>query len=177
MKPLLIAAAMLVAVGAWSADDASAGDVAKASAEIVNPAGETIGNATFEQAPTGVLMYVKVSGLEPGGHGIHLHAVGACSPDFGAAMGHINPEGKAHGLRHPNGPDNGDLPNLYVGSDGEAEAEFFTRLVSVVEGDAPALLDEDGSAVVIHANPDDHLTQPIGGAGGRVACGVVEAVE
>ena len=44
-------------------------------------------------------------------------------------------------------------------------------------GDPPGLLDEDGSAVVIHANPDDHLTQPIGGAGGRVGCGVISATE
>ena len=40
----------------------------------------------------------------------------------------------------------------------------------------PPLLDEDGSAVIIHENPDAHLTQPIGGAGGRIACGIIEPV-
>ena len=55
-------------------------------------------------------------------------------------------------------------------------AEFFTTLVSVVGGDMPALLDEDGSAVIIHEHPDDHLTQPIGGAGGRIACGVIASL-
>ncbi len=42
-------------------------------------------------------------------------------------------------------------------------------------GPAPALMDADGSAVVIHANPDDHKSQPIGGAGDRVACAVIRA--
>ena len=65
------------------------------------------------------------------------------------------------GLRHPDGPDHGDLPNLYVGADGTARAEFVTVLVSVAGGEMPVLLDEDGSAVIIHENPDDHLTQPI----------------
>lgn len=173
MKTGQIVAGFLVCAAAAHGTTA---EPAKAAAEIINPAGEVIGKAAFEQAPSGVLIRVVVSGLTPGGHGIHLHSVGACSPDFGAAKGHINPDGKAHGLRHPDGPDNGDLPNLYVGADGRAEAEFFTPRVTVSGGAQPALLDDDGSAVVIHEHPDDHMTQPIGGAGGRVGCGVVKAV-
>jgi Cu-Zn family superoxide dismutase len=38
---------------------------------------------------------------------------------------------------------------------------------------AGKVLDEDGSTLVIHANPDDDFTQPIGGSGGRIACGVI----
>ena len=147
-----------------------------AAAEMVAADGSAVGKVTFEQTPHGVLMYVEVAGLLPGAHGIHLHAVGACTPDFKAATGHINPNKVLHGLRHPDGPDHGDLPNLYAAADGSARAEFFTVLVSVASGDMPALLDEDGSAVIIHENPDDHLTQPIGGAGGRIACGVIEPV-
>ena len=150
---------------------ASAADMA--GADIINTDGAVIGKATFEQAPTGVLMSVDVAGLPPGAHGIHLHAVGACTPNFKAATGHINPNKAKHGLRNPEGPDNGDLPNLFVAADGTAKAEFFTTLVSVAGGDMPALLDEDGSAVIIHENPDDHMAQPIGGAGGRIGCGVV----
>ena len=148
-------------------------DTGAAMAQLVEPGGSEIGKATFEQTPTGVLMYVEVTGLAPGAHGIHLHRVGACTPDFTAAGGHINPDGVAHGLRNPEGPDDGDLPLLYAGADGSARAEFFTPRVTVSGGEAPALLDEDGSAVVVHAHPDDQHTQPIGGAGGRVACGVV----
>ena len=165
--------AALLAGAAFVADAATD----QATAEIVGPGGEVIGKAAFEQAPSGVIMLVEVAGLEPGAHGIHLHSVGACAPDFSAAKGHINPAGVAHGLRNPDGPDNGDLPLLFVGEDGSAKAEFFTARVSVSGGAAPALLDDDGSTVVIHAHPDDHATQPIGGAGGRVGCGVVKAAD
>ncbi len=147
-----------------------------ARAELVNAAGAFIGTATFEQTPTGVLITVAAAGLAPGAHGIHLHDTGACAPDFTAAGSHINPGGASHGLRHPQGPDNGDLPNLFAAADGTARAQFFTARVSVAGGDMPALLDGDGSAVIVHEHPDDHMTQPIGGAGGRIACGIVRAM-
>lgn len=169
MKTIAIAATALATVIAPAA--APAADMA--GADIVGIAGAAIGKATFEQTPTGVLISVEVAGLPPGGHGIHLHSVGACTPDFKASKGHINPDKAKHGLRNPEGPDNGDLPNLYVAADGSARAEFFTTRVTVAGGDMPALLDEDGAAVVIHDQPDDHMTQPIGGAGGRIACGVI----
>jgi len=38
---------------------------------------------------------------------------------------------------------------------------------------AHALLDADGSALVIHAGADDYQTDPAGNAGDRIACGVV----
>ena len=167
-------AAVAVAVAAVAAPVLVSADMA--AAEMINADGAVIGKATFEQTPHGVLMYVEVAGLPPGAHGIHLHAAGACTPDFKAATGHINPDGVPHGLRNPEGPDHGDLPNLYAAADGSARAEFFTVLVAVAGGDMPALLDEDGSAVIIHENPDDHLTQPIGGAGGRISCGVIKAM-
>ena len=169
MKTIAIAATALATVIAPAA--APAADMA--GADIVGTAGAAIGKATFEQTPTGVLISVEVADLPPGGHGIHLHSVGACTPDFKASKGHINPDKAKHGLRNPEGPDNGDLPNLYVAADGSARAEFFTTRVTVAGGDMPALLDEDGAAVVIHDQPDDHMTQPIGGAGGRIACGVI----
>jgi Cu-Zn family superoxide dismutase len=172
MKTIATAIAAVAALVA--APVASAADMA--AAEIIGTDGAVIGKASFEQTPSGVLVSVEATGLPPGGHGIHLHAVGACTPNFKAATGHINPDKVKHGLRHPEGPDNGDLPNLYVGADGSAMAEFFTTLVSVAGGDMPALLDEDGSAVIIHEHPDDHLTQPIGGAGGRIACGVIASM-
>ena len=167
-------AAAALAVAAIAAPVVVSADMA--AVELIDADGAVIGTATFEQTPTGVLMYVEVAGLPPGAHGIHLHAVGSCTPDFKAATGHINPDAVAHGLRNPEGPDSGDLPNLYAAADGSARAEFFTTLVSVAGGDAPALLDADGSAVIIHEQPDDHLTQPIGGAGGRIACGVIMAM-
>ena len=151
---------------------------ATASASLINPDGNVLGTADFEQGPTGVLITVAVNGLTPGAHGIHLHRVGSCTPDFKAAGGHITATDEPqHGLKNPqrtvDNHDNGDLPNLYAAADGLAQAEFFTSLVTVSDGSMPVLLDADGSTLVIHENPDDHITQPIGGAGGRVACGII----
>ena len=167
----LVAITVAVLAAAIAPPVASAADMA--GADIVDTDGAVIGKATFEQTPTGVLMSVDVAGLPPGAHGIHLHATGSCTPNFKAATGHINPGKVKHGLRNPEGPDNGDLPNLFAAADGTAKAEFFTTRVSVAGGDMPALLDEDGSAVIIHEMPDDHMTQPIGGAGGRIGCGII----
>ena len=168
----------LAALFALAGQAASAAETALA--ELVDPAGEPVGEAVFRQAPRGVVLTVRASGLAPGPHGIHLHAKGSCEPDFAAAGGHINPQGAAHGLFNADGPDSGDLPNLHVAADGSARAEFYTMRVRIGDEDnqagasaAPVLLDDDGSAVIIHASPDDHQTQPIGGAGGRIACGVV----
>lgn len=144
-----------------------------ASAEFINASGASIGKATLQQGATGVLIRIEVWNLPPGAHGIHLHAVGKCSPDFKAAGGHINPHLRPHGLLNPDGPDRGDLPNLFVGAGATGKAEFFTTRVSLITGTAP-LLDEDGSAFIIHENADDHMTQPIGGAAGRIACGVIK---
>ena len=148
----------------------------RAISTIINPAGETIGEATYEQGPNGVVVYIKVSGLTPGRHGMHFHAAGVCEggENFKTAKGHIDPDKKPHGFLHPEGPHEGNLPNLIVAADGTAEVELYTSLVSISDGSA-ALLDDDGSTLIIHENPDDHNSQPIGGAGGRVACGLVEA--
>ena len=158
------------ASGAW----ADAGE--RAMSTIINQAGETIGEATYEQGPKGVVVYIKVSGLTPGRHGMHFHAAGKCEggEKFKTAAGHIDPAKKPHGFLHPEGPHEGNLPNLIVAADGTAEVELYTSLVSISDGSA-ALLASDGSTLIIHENPDDHSTQPIGGAGGRVACGLVEA--
>ena len=100
-------ATMALALAALAAPGLLAADTAVA--DLVDTGGAAIGKATFEQTPTGVLMYVEVTGLPPGAHGIHLHAAGSCTPDFKQATGHINPDKVAHGLRNPDGPDSGDL--------------------------------------------------------------------
>jgi len=143
---------------------------------IVGAGGARIGEVAVEGVPTGVLLTLSIGrgGLAPGWHGIHLHAVAECS-DAGAfhrSMGHINPAGRKHGLRNPDGPDNADLPNLHAAADGSAHAQMFNARVTL-EGGPAALLDADGAALVIHADPDDHASQPIGGAGARVACAAI----
>ncbi len=147
----------------------------QASAEIINAEGRVIGKAVLQQGPAGVLIFIEANGLPPGPHGIHLHSVGKCEPDFKAAKGHINPHRRPHGLLNPDGPDRGDLPNVFVDLNGNLAAELFTTFVSLRAGSAP-LLDADGSAFIIHENRDDQMTQPIGGAGGRIACGAIKAM-
>jgi Cu-Zn family superoxide dismutase len=151
---------------------------APATAQIKAADGKVIGEAAFRDAPSGVLIQVRISGLTPGWHGMHFHAMGDCSdPKFEKAGAHINHAEmkKPHGLLNPQGPDMGDLPNIYVAADGAGQAQAFSTLVSWKgAGGRPALSDADGSALVFHANADDQTTQPIGGAGDRVACAVVK---
>lgn len=137
-----------------------------------------VGSVEFIQPPNGngLLLKVRVEGLMPGRHGLHLHAEGRCDPEngFGTAAGHVTNVKSAHGFLDPKGPEPGDLPNIFVGKDGIGEIEIFSNNISLTESPY-RLLDRDGSSVVIHQNADDYVTQPIGGAGSRVACGVVKA--
>ena len=151
------------------------------AAKFSNPAGDPIGNVVVTGGPNGVLIRVDVTGLSQGWHGIHLHQTGTCADGpagFKASGGHINPDQNAHGLVNPDGYERADTPNIYAGADGRATAEIFvaTLRVNALEENAASvgpggiLLDDDGFAIIIHANPDDHASQPIGGAGARLAC-------
>lgn len=141
-------------------------------AALINNSGTEIGTVQFIPGPTGVLMRVIIAagGLSAGWHGMHLHAVGDCSDPakFEHAAGHIQKSSTNHGLLYVHGPENGDLPNISAAGDGSAATEVFTTLLTVSD-----LQDADGSALVIHANPDDHDSQPLGNSGGRVACAAI----
>jgi superoxide dismutase, Cu-Zn family len=165
LLPLIVLAVGLLSVPAMAKE--------RAVAAIHDTAGQAIGMAYFHQTNVGVLITIESGGLTPGVHAVHLHSVGTCNPNFKAAGGHINPGKAGHGLKNADGPDNGDLPNLFVDQTGHTAVQFMTPWVSVSSGPV-RLLDGDGSTLVIHAKGDDHITQPIGGAGDRVACGVVK---
>jgi Cu-Zn family superoxide dismutase len=138
-----------------------------ARATIVDVTGATIGFARFTEDAAGrVHVNVKVTGLTPGLHGIHVHAVGACAPDFNAASGHHNP------LAAPHGAHAGDLPNLIVNEDGQGHVNATVERFTLTDGPTTAF-DADGSAIIVHALADDFVTQPTGGSGGRIACGVL----
>ncbi len=145
----------------------------RAAAPLRNAEGHVLGMAIFTQEPHGVRISVTVKGLSPGEHGIHIHAVGKCEPpDFLSAGPHFNPTNKKHGLNNPEGPHAGDLPNLVVGEDGSAVYEHITDRVTLTPGEL-SLFDEDGSSLIIHAGPDDQMTDPAGNSGARVLCGVI----
>jgi Cu-Zn family superoxide dismutase len=146
------------------------------TAELKGADGATIGTVVLTDAPNGVLLRVEASGLTPGWHGIHFHEKGTCGDaGFKLSGGHVHGAGASvHGLLNPAATDQGDLPNIHAGADGRAAAEIFTPLAALHAAKGRAnLLDADGSAVVIHAAADDYKTQPIGGAGARVACAVL----
>lgn len=162
---------MMVAVMALASSALAHGDGAQhASAVLYNTSGDQIGFARFTEDATGrVHVNVKASGLTEGLHGIHIHAVGSCvGPAFTSAGGHFNPTGHQHGLENPSGPHAGDLPNLVVNTAGMGHLNTTTDLTTL-----SALFDADGSALVIHAGPDDQVSNPAGNSGARVACGVI----
>lgn len=160
---------------AMPAERAPLGDMGEA--QLRNNAGEVIGRAMTTQGPTGLVIRIEADGLTPGWHGVHIHAVGQCEPAaFTSAGSHINHSDAPHGLLNAEGPDDGDLPNIWADDQGRIRAEVFTNRARIAQsGPGQFLWDDDGSALVIHANPDDHASQPIGGAGDRVACGTFAA--
>lgn len=176
---LPLAACVSVTANDYSAQGAPRaplGDFGEAT--LINGAGATVGRAVLTQGATGLLIRVEAEGLTPGWHGIHIHAKGECAAPFTSAGAHVNHgEPKApHGLLNAQGPDDGDLPNIHADASGRVRAELFTTRARIARsGPGQWLWDEDGSALVIHANADDHASQPIGGAGDRVVCGVMAA--
>jgi superoxide dismutase, Cu-Zn family len=126
---------------------------------------------------TGVVVEytIRVKGLTPGLHGVHLHAVGKCDPDFAAAGGHFDPGPAGSADPDANHPFHmGDIPNLEAGANGMAVLQGVTTRVTLSDGPL-SLFDADGSAIIVHGNPDQGITgAPKSGVSGgpRVACGV-----
>ncbi len=152
--------------------------VAQAHAAI---AGQGItGIADFTERKNGTVTFVEIhltaKGLTPGLHGVHLHAVGKCEPDFAAAGGHFDPGPAGNMDPDANHPFHmGDLPQLVVGANGEGTLDAITTRVTLTDGPL-TLFDADGSAIILHANPDQGITgeHASGVSGGpRIACGVI----
>jgi len=153
----------------------------RASGSFVDGAGNTIGEARLEQVAVGTVRLTitlrDATVVTPGQHGIHFHAVGACAgPDFATAGPHFNPTARMHGAKNPQGPHAGDLPNLTVTTAADGPTATLTTTAITLAGGPATIFDADGTALVIHANPDDEATDPAGNSGGRVACAVLKAV-
>jgi len=150
-----------------------------ARATLVDGAGQKVGSVRFERRGTSRALRVTVTArkLSPGFHGFHVHTIGKCEgPTFMTAGPHLNPAGSGH-PGHA-----GDMPPLLATRGGKAEARFVTDRFSLA-----ALRDADGSAVMVHALPDNHaniptdrydpdpdtMTLATGDSGARIACGPV----
>ncbi|HEX5606096.1 MAG TPA: superoxide dismutase family protein [Candidatus Binatia bacterium] len=145
----------------------------RATAELKDKDGKTVGSASLREQPDGVLVRVETKGLTPGLHAVHVHAVGKCEgPGFATAGGHFNPTQKKHGFKNAEGVHAGDLPNMLAAKDGSGRFEALTDAITLRAG-SMSVFDSDGSAIVIHATSDDYMTDPAGNSGDRVACGVI----
>ena len=167
-----------------------------AVADLVTPEGEPRGTVEFAEVEGGTLVTVEAVDLSPGFHGLHIHTTGLCEPDSGSpdgektgdflsAGGHLTGDADAEGHGNPDGGAGhaGDLPSLLVGEDGTASMTFTTDRLT-----KDLLLDDDGSAVMVHSKADNYANVPeryaedgpdadtlkAGDAGDRALCGVVE---
>lgn len=142
---------------------------------IVNSEGKGIGTAELTETKKGVQIRLRLSDLEPGEKAVHFHELGKCDPPkFTTAGAHFNPSDKEHGFDNPKGYHAGDLPNLVILKNGTVDVEIVTSNVTLEKGKKNSLLDEEGSALVIHAGPDDYVTDPSGNSGDRIACGIIK---
>ena len=165
----------LPALAACGGDDVAVGTPeaggARAVATVTTPAGAAAGRATVTEVAGGLRVTFDGMGLPRGTHGVHIHTVGRCdAPDFQTAGGHWNPTQAKHGTMNPQGPHSGDLPNLVADAGGRG-----TVGATLPGATMAALLDADGAAFVVHAGPDDLMSDPAGNSGGRIACGVFAA--
>jgi len=167
---IIVMGIVLASGVAWS--DTTKIEMVTATASGSGPA---IGTIVVKDTPYGVLFTPDLAGLTPGLHGFHVHENPDCGPKEKngamvpglAAGGHYDPAGTG---RHegPYGDGHlGDLPPLYVDSDGKATHPVL----------APRLKTADlkGRSLMIHAGGDNYADHPakLGGGGARMACGVV----
>lgn len=162
------------------AADAAATDEAAADASasqggtgpLVNADGEPLGNASISLTQSGAtLVLIQAEGFPEGVHGVHLHMTGLCEgPAFESAGDHLGDGEHQHGVLSAEGPHPGDLPNAHVQADGVIAMEAFPVGLTL-----DMVFDEDGTALIVHADPDDYVTQPGGASGDRIACAVIEA--
>lgn len=141
------------------------------SADMIGTNGQATGKVTVTEAAKGAIIRIELTGMSPGWHGVHIHSAGVCDADkdFEDAGPHAShDEGDVHGYMNANATHTGDLPNIWIHTDGTGQAEFYTTLLT-----AQTIQDNDGSALMVHADPDDYTNQPSGNSGDRVACGVI----
>jgi Cu-Zn family superoxide dismutase len=166
----LIAAGLLAGAGALAQ-----AQPAPVTAEFIDAQGKPVGSATLSPAANGVLIALDLRGLPPGEHGFHVHTTGQCdaASGFKSAGDHYAPQKHAHGLRQPRTWHAGDMPNQFVAADGTLRAHVLNTQITLGNGRG-TLFDKDGSAIVLHAKPDDYKSQPSGDSGDRIACAVIK---
>jgi len=158
---------------------------AKARAVIAGPDLEGLAEFTeydvdgFKYVHVRVTLKGKPETLKPGKHAVHIHEKGDCECDgFKCAGGHFDPG--PFGNTDPDanhGYHAGDLPSITVDDKGEGEMEAITSRVTLSDGPVSILQPEEGTSIMVHANPDPHTPGETGSGisgGPRLGCGKIE---
>lgn len=140
------------------------GTINNAAAVMKDAKGNTVGLATFTE---------DANGLSESKSTRSARRRACTGQSFTSAGEHYNPLGKEHGLDNPKGPHTGDLPNFKVGEDGTGHMNVTTDCVTLSPGPT-MLFTANGTSLVIHAGPDDQMTNPAGNSDARIICGVIE---
>ena len=163
----------MAALAALSGCQSVPSDAPKASASLQPTKGSTVrGTVNFVQIGDKVRVTANVSGLKPSGQfGFHVHEAGDCSSGDGmSAKGHFNPLGKPHGHHSTPQRHAGDMPNLASDAGGNASMTVDLDVITVAPGPTSII----GRGLIVHVQPDDYTSQPVGNAGARSACAVIQ---
>jgi superoxide dismutase, Cu-Zn family len=144
-----------------------------ATAELKTADGKDVGIVALTQTGDGVRLKLAFKGLPPGEHALHVHSVGKCEAPFTSAGPHFNPDQKKHGLKSPEGHHAGDMANIVVPANGNLTQTVVNKDITLEKDKPNSVFQNGGTAIVVHANKDDEMTDPAGNAGDRVACGVI----
>jgi Cu-Zn family superoxide dismutase len=164
----------VLCAGAMAVGLAAQGRVMANTIQLKDAKGASVGTATVTASGSGIQIAYDLKGLQPGPHAFHIHQNAKCDgPDFTTAGGHFNPDMKKHGMENPEGPHNGDMPNITVGANGTAKGTVTDMHVTLNPTAPNSIFANGGTALVIHAAADDMKSDPAGNAGARVACGTI----
>ncbi|SFG02998.1 superoxide dismutase, Cu-Zn family [Halobacillus alkaliphilus] len=168
-KWLLPVMAFLIMLGGCSSGE----ERSPLETSIYNSENDKIGTATFTERPEGVEVALKVEGVEPGMHAVHIHEFPKCeAPDFKSAGNHFNPMDKEHGLMNTKGAHTGDMANVEADGSGMIDVKLTLSEAKLKEAQQ-SLLRKEGTSIVLSSGVDDGMSQPSGNSGERIACGEI----